>query len=82
MLAGAAAAQPAGDNDASGRRELRGADRAWSDGEGLNAFFYPSGYDPQYGSQGRLPDAADFAADYGCRPIWNAKTGRTMPACN
>jgi hypothetical protein len=44
--------------------------------------FYPEGYDPQYGSGGRVPDAEDFAAGYGCRPIWNAKTGTRMPACN
>jgi hypothetical protein len=80
------AAQPpiyAGLGDSTGAgRDLRDYDRAWAGGEGLNAFFYPDGYDPQYGSQGRVPDAADFAAGYGCRPIWNAKTGRTMPACN
>lgn len=77
---GAAAAHPYADD--GGRRDLRAYDRSWTDGEGLNAFFYPSGYDPQYGSEGRLPDAAAFAAGYGCRPIWNAKQGRTIPACH
>lgn len=51
-------------------------------GGDVNAFFYPNGYDPQYGSQGRVADAADFAADYGCAPVWNGRLNRYVPACN
>ena len=51
-------------------------------GQGLNAFFYPNGYDPQYGSQGRVADAADFAAGYGCDPVWDGKYGQYVAACN
>ncbi len=84
--AGAAVAQPvdaAGPDElAGGRLDLRGPDPVWLDGGGLNAFFYPSGYDPQYGSEGKVGDAGEFAASYGCRPIWNAKTGRTTASCH
>lgn len=65
-----------------GRWALRGGDTVWAEDAGLNAFFYPNGYDPQYGAEGRVADADDFAADYGCRPIWNVKYGRYTAACN
>lgn len=57
-------------------------DANWQEAPAPNRYFYPGGYDPQYGSAGQVADAADFAARYGCRPVWHAALNRYVPACN